>query len=162
MNTRDKEQLELRHLIAASEADALLTQTLLGHLALETLLVTLITIKFPSPDFTDFFEFSFPQKVKLAQSLNILDAALAQLLLRLNYVRNRYGHSLGYKIDAAEMAKLLELAKRVHGIDFTEISNHLDLSRKPNRRIVLSQIFNLTAACLDFNIEAEGGAAPLF
>ena len=158
----------LEHLISAGTPDGLLTQVLRGHLIIESLLVKLIELKLERAEKFDLFQLSFPQKINLCLSLNLIREDIVKLLKELNLLRNRYSHELGYILDFKETIQLFDCAYEIHGIEFSEelLSkmdgfSHEEIELKLEIDELISEIFNATAACLDNEIEVNGGKAPL-
>lgn len=130
---------------------------LIGHLAIESVILQLISCALKKPDKLNSKSLRFPQKIQLCQSLGLINDDFSDLLIKLNQYRNKYAHRINYKISFDEAHALVELAGK-SGVEFTD---DLDKSKKFAKSVhddasgllieVLSNTFFQLAIILDEN-----------
>lgn len=78
-----------------------------GHLLAEHYLVELIENNLPIKNQLDFDSIRFPQLVRLARSLDCIDADFKGMLLKINKLRNKYAHNLEWEVTQKEIDEIL-------------------------------------------------------
>ncbi len=78
-----------------------------GHLFVEYWLEWLLRASMPRPEkLLDSVNFTFVQKLALAESLGLVKSDLADAARRLNAIRNKVAHNLDYRISADDIKVL--------------------------------------------------------
>ena len=123
---KDRVRPNLKHILSLfdrPELGAFIT----GHLILESILVQLIELKHTDKDRINLFDLSFPSKVNMAKSRDLIDNEMSKFLIAVNTIRNRMSHRLEEEINFEMM---YSLAKSAHkdGVDFSDDSIHSNKS----------------------------------
>ena len=124
----------------------------------ESFIVKIIETKLVKPNKLDIWRLNFPTKVDFCISNNLINEGIGEFLKKLNNLRNRYGHYLGYKISYEEAYRLAVEAGNVD-IEFTD-----DFDKDKNfaikyytKELILSEIFRNTCNELDLILHDFGG-----
>lgn len=150
-----RELPSLNHILSLFENPSM-SAFITGHLIVESLLVQLIDLK---GERNDTFKKNFPSKIKLCIESNLIDTKMGDYLKKMNYLRNRLAHNLGYRLDFEEVFSLCKEAHEA-GIDFSDDTIH------SNRKLseewygtegIIQEIFQNTAIDLAFVMEENGG-----
>ena len=107
------------YLLDQMNKSPVLSQFLIGHLAIESLMVQVIDTKLQNPEKFNAFEISFPKKVDLLLAYGIISEGLGKILLEVNKKRNKFAHQLGYDMNYKEIWMLAKFAEEC-GVDFTD------------------------------------------
>lgn len=111
-------------------------------MVVEALLVEVINIKLNDEEF-DAFELSFPKKVDLCVSLGLLNRTKKPAYLKLNSLRNRFAHRLGYQFTLKDA---VDYANELNEMGFCFSDNNIlekDLSKQYyDIDIILIEILN--------------------
>jgi hypothetical protein len=101
------------------ERASLLGEVLFYHLTLEALLTELIKRTPESPEGSKLNGMMFAKKAALCAELGKLTPELHHALSKLNKVRNRYAHELGYEVSFEEALSVAETCGKA-GVEFTD------------------------------------------
>lgn len=105
---------------ASVDPDGVISSFISGHLMVEFILVKIIEISFPKlKDFAE--ELNHFKLVKLVNGLDLISDAQAEVLLKINAMRNKFAHSVAYRPSVAEMKEIFILAQN----NFTDLTDGL-------------------------------------
>lgn len=103
------------------DPDGIISSFISGHLMVEFMLVKVIEINFPK--LLNFAEdLNHFRLVKLANGLEIITDAQADVLLKINKVRNNFAHNVSYRPSVNEMKQLFTIAKQ----NFSDMTDGLE------------------------------------
>ena len=131
---------------------------IVGHIAIESVIIQLIEIKLSKPEKLDVSRLNFPRKVELGIALGVVDDKLSDLLKKINSKRNKYAHRIEYKMSFDEAYDLIILASQ-SGIEFTD---GLDMDKNfaesvQNTNGLLIELLSNTFFILALKLEELGG-----
>jgi hypothetical protein len=158
---KNRKRPDLEDLLAQAGQNHQLHDCLIGHLIVESLLVQLIDTDLRMPDVFDAFRIRFHHKVKLCAAMAIIPEELAGFLERLNELRNRFAHRLGYRLSFEDLHALAIEAANV-GIEFSDdVHTDKELARETfESQMLLSTVFWRTAHHLACILDDRGGTYP--
>jgi hypothetical protein len=106
---------------AAVDPDGIISSFISGHLMVEFMLVKVIEIS--SPKLLDFAEdLNHFRLVKLANGLELITDSQADLILKINKVRNKFAHNITYRPTVNEIKQLFTIAKQ----NFSDMTDGLE------------------------------------
>ncbi len=106
---------------AAVDPDGIISSFISGHLMVEFMLVKVIEIS--SPKLLDFAEdLNHFRLVKLANGLGLITDSQADVLLKINKVRNKFAHNVTFRPTVNEMKQLFIIAKQ----NFSDMTDGLE------------------------------------
>jgi len=101
--------------------DGIISSFITGHLMVEFMLVKVIEIS--SPKLLDFAEnLNHFRIVKLANGLELITDSQADVLLKINKVRNKFAHNVSFRPTIIEMKQLFIIAKQ----NFSDMTDGLE------------------------------------
>ena len=96
------------------------------HLILEGLLAAMIEKVIAHPEVLDLERMFFSQKLMLCRALELISDAEFHLLKKMNALRNRFAHRLGYQVNFSDIHTLVREAGAA-GIDFSDSVDATDI-----------------------------------
>lgn len=105
----------------AVDPDGIISSFISGHLMVEFMLVKVIEIS--SPKLLNFAEkLNHFRLVKLANGLELISDSQADVLLKINQVRNKFAHNVMYRPTINEMKQLFNITKQ----NFSDMTDGLE------------------------------------
>lgn len=96
------------------------------HLNLEGLLSIMIEHAVPNPEVLNLDRMTFSQKVTLCRALGLISSQEYSVLRKLNRIRNRAAHRIGYYPSFIDVHAIIVEAGRA-GIDFSDCVDQYDV-----------------------------------
>lgn len=127
-----------------------------GHLIIESILVQLIDLK---EERENTFKKNFPTKIKMCIDLKLITPVMGEYLKKVNQLRNKLAHNLGYRLSFEEVFSLCKEASEA-GIDFSDDTIHSDKETSEEwygTEGIIQELFQNTAIDLGFVMEEHGG-----
>ena len=102
-----------------AENSAHISDVVSYHLTTEALLERMLLRKLADPTALDFERMMFAQKLSLVRALGLIERPIFELLRKMNTLRNKFSHKLGYSPTFEEIHALVVEAGRA-GVDFSD------------------------------------------
>lgn len=150
-----REKPSLEHILKLFD-NPTMSAFITGHLIVESILVQLIDLK---EERNNTFKKNFPTKVKMCIDLGLITFEMGEYLKKVNKMRNKLAHNLGYSLSFEEVFSLCKDAHNA-GVEFTDDTIHMnkELSKEwYGTESIIQEIFQNTAIDLAFVMEENGG-----
>lgn len=119
MAKKRKASPSFTHYLEARDKSGHMVPFVNGHMVVESLLVELIRVKLPHPDRLDLDRTNFPMKVDMCIALGAIPPRRRDGYLRMNRLRNRAVHELGFAIEFNDAFDLVK-SMGESGFDFSD------------------------------------------
>lgn len=106
--------------LASVDPDGIISSFISGHLMVEFMLVKIIEIS--SPKLLNFAEdLNHFRLVKLVNGLNLMSDSQADVLFKINKMRNKFAHNIAFRPTVTELRDIFNLAKQ----NFSDLTDGL-------------------------------------